>query len=77
MIRYKAGIVEKLHEAGYNTNRIRQEKIFGQSHMTDFRRQAEIPYKTLNKLCKILKCEIGDIIEYVEDDAAEGDNNGA
>ena len=69
MIRYKAGIVEKLHAAGYNTNRIRKENIFGQSHMTDFRRQAEIPYKTLNKLCSILGCKIEDIIEYVPDEA--------
>ena len=74
MIRYKAGIIEKLREAGYKPQRIRDEKIFGESNMTDFRRQAEIPYKTLNKLCKILKCEIGDIIEYVEDEAAPEDN---
>lgn len=77
MIRYKSGIIDRLRDAGYNSNRIRKEKVFGERIMTDFRRQAEIPYKTLNKLCKILKCEIGDIIEYVEDNAAEGDNNGA
>ena len=75
MIRYKSGIIDRLRDAGYNSNRIRKENIFGESNMTDFRRQAEIPYKTLNKLCKILKCEIGDIIEYVEDEAAETDEN--
>ena len=76
MIRYKPGIIDRLRAAGYNTNKIKVEHIFGEKTMTDFRRQAEIPYKTLNKLCKILHCEIGDIIEYVEDEAAEGDNNG-
>ena len=76
MIRYKSGIIDRLREAGYNTNKIKTGHIFGEKTMTDFRRQAEIPYKTLNKLCKILKCEIGDIIEYVEDEAAEpGENN--
>ena len=76
MIRYKSGIIDRLREAGYNTNKIKTSHIFGEKTMTDFRRQAEIPYKTLNKLCKILKCEIGDIIEYVEDEAAKpGENN--
>ena len=74
MLRYKPGIVEKLREAGYNSTRIKNEGLFGEKTMTDFRRQAEIPYKTLNKLCKILKCEIGDIIEYVEDESEEKQN---
>lgn len=67
MIRYRAGIIERLKAAGYNTNKIRKDKIFGERTMTDFRQQAEIPYKTLNKLCRLLKCDIDEIIEYIRD----------
>ena len=66
-IRYKSDILERLRDAGYNTSRLRKEKIFGEKVMQDFRTGAEIPYKTLNKLCSMLGCGIADIIEYVPD----------
>lgn len=75
MIKYKPGIIDRLRDAGYKPQRIRDEKIFGESNMTDFRRQAEIPYKTLNRLCAILHCRIEDVIEYVPDeDNADAQN---
>ena len=70
-IRYKGDIINRLREAGYNTTRIRKENIFGQKTMQDFRTNAEIPYKTINKLCKLLDCQPGDIMEYVEETAEE------
>lgn len=70
-IKYKGDIINRLREAGYNTTRIRKENIFGQKTMQDFRTNAEIPYKTINKLCKLLDCQPGDIMEYVEEPAEE------
>ena len=70
-IKYKGDIINRLREAGYNTTRIRKENIFGQKTMQDFRTNAEIPYKTINKLCKLLDCQPGDIMEYVEESAEE------
>lgn len=70
-IKYKGDIINRLREAGYNTTRIRKENIFGQKTMQDFRTNAEIPYKTINKLCKLLNCQPGDIMEYVEESAEE------
>lgn len=67
-IHYKGDILNKLKEKGYSTARLRKEKIFGEKTMQDFRANAIIPYKTIDKLCKILECQPGDIMEYVEDD---------
>lgn len=66
-IRFKGDIISQLKSIGYNTTRIRKENIFGQKTMQDFRTNAEIPYKTINKLCGMLHCQPGDILEYVDD----------
>lgn len=66
-IHYKGNILGKLKEKGYNTNRLRKEKVFGESTMQDFRTNAEIPYKSINRLCALLGCQPGDILEYVPD----------
>ena len=67
-IRYKGDILGALKEKGYTTARLRKEKVFGEKTMQDFRTKAEIPYKTLNKLCAMLECQPGDFLEYVPDE---------
>ncbi|MBQ9347791.1 MAG: helix-turn-helix transcriptional regulator [Oscillibacter sp.] len=64
-IRYKADILGRLKAAGYSSARLRKEKIFGEKTMQDFRAQETIPNKTLDRLCKLLNCQPGDIMEYV------------
>ena len=70
-IRYKGDIMGALREKGFSSTALRKEKIFGEKTMQDFRTNAEIPYKTLNKLCEILHCQPGDIMEYVPDESIE------
>lgn len=67
-IHYKADILARLKEKGYTTSRLRKEKVFGEKTMQDFRRGAAIPYKTIDKLCALLGCGVGDIIEYIPDE---------
>ena len=67
-IRYKGDILWQLKEKGYNTNRLRKEKIFGESTMQMFRTNAEVPYKSINRLCALLGCQPGDILEYAPDE---------
>ena len=67
-IHYKGDILVRLKEKGYTTHKLREEKIFGEKTMQDFRTRAEIPYKTINKLCAMLGCGVGDVIEYIPDE---------
>lgn len=71
-IRYKGDILGKLKEKGYSTAVLRKERVFGEETMQKFRTNAEIPYKTLNKLCSLLSCGVEDIIEYVPDERDGG-----
>lgn len=67
MISFKADILSLLSKAGYNTTRIRKEKIFPEGVLTKFRNQGPISVATLDKLCTILKCQPGDLISWSPD----------
>ena len=57
-----------LKEKGYTTYRIRKENIMSQSALQKIRTgTGDIDTRTISKLCKVLQCQPGDIMEYVED----------
>lgn len=68
VVRYKGDILKRLKEAGYSQTRLRKEKIFGQGTLQQFRDRAYFGSKTLNRLCELLNCDVGDILEYAEED---------
>lgn len=67
-IRYKINVVEALKNAGYSSYAIMKNKIFGQATMTKFRNQGQLNFNDLDKLCTLLKCQPGDIIEWVPEE---------
>ena len=57
-----------LKERGYNTTKIRAEHLMGEGTLTAIRKgTGGIDHRTIEKLCKTLKCQPGDLMEYVED----------
>ena len=66
-LRYKMDILNALKEKGYNTNKIRTEGLLSQSTLQKFRQQQGVSWENLETLCKLLECQPGDLIEYVED----------
>ena len=68
MFRYKTNILESLKLKGYNTNRIRKEHIMGEAMLQKLRNGQLVSWATMETLCKLLDCNIGDLIEYVPND---------
>lgn len=68
MIRYKINILLALKNIGYNTNRIRKEKIFNESQLQQMRENKILAQDALNKVCRLLNCQPGDILEYIPDE---------
>lgn len=66
-IRYKIDIMQALKEKGYSSTRIRNEKIIGQSYLQQIRHGELVSWQTIDKLCKLLDCQPGDILEYVDE----------
>ena len=67
MLKYKIDVIEKLKEKGYTSYKIRNEKLLGESTMTKFRNGVVVSIENLDVLCRLLECQVGDIIEYVKD----------
>ena len=70
-IRYKIDIMKALKDAGYSSTRIREEKLIGQSYLQQLRHQELVSWKTIDTLCKLLQCDVGDIVEYYEQEQEE------
>lgn len=67
MIKYRIDIIQALKNIGYSTYRIRKEKIFNESQLQQIRDNKILAQDALNKLCSLLDCQPGDIMEYVPD----------
>lgn len=62
-----------MKEKGLTTYKIRKENIISQGALTSLRAGKSVTMDTIEKLCKVLECQPGDIIEYVPDNNT---NNG-
>ena len=63
-----------LKEQGYSTYKIRKESLIGQGTLTAIKNgTGGLDSKTINKLCALLDCQPGDLMEYVPDDAPQGE----
>ena len=64
MITYD-GLWEVMKEKGVSQYRLKAEGI-SNSTLTRLKRNEVVTTETIDKLCQILKCEVGDIIKYKE-----------
>lgn len=67
-IAYKFDVLQALKEKGYNTNRLRKEKLLSEGVIQSLREGKAISFNNLDKLCKLLDCQPNDIIKYVEEE---------
>ena len=67
-LRYKINVLAALKEKGYNTNRIRTEGLLSQSTLQKLRTGQGLSWDNLETLCRLLECDIGDIVEFVKED---------
>ena len=66
-IKYKINVLEALKEKGYNTGKIRKDKIMGEAMLQKIREGEMVSWATLETLCCLLECQPGDLVEYVAD----------
>ena len=65
-------LIALLKEKGITTYRIRKENLISQATYQKLRTgEGIIDTRTIEKLCKLLDCQPGDIMEYVPDENDE------
>lgn len=67
LIKYKIDIIQALKQVGFSTYKIRKEKIFTESQLQQMRDHKLLTQEALNKVCTLLDCQPGDILEYIPD----------
>lgn len=75
MLVYKINVLEELKEAGYNTTRLRKEKLLNESAIQYLREGKPVGAKALNNICMLLDMQPGNIIKYVEDSDSKNNVN--
>lgn len=60
-------LLAMMEQQGLTTYRIRKEKIISESTMQRIRAGSGISTDVVGRLCEILNCQPGDILEYVPD----------
>jgi len=64
VIKYKRDIIKMLSDKGITTYLIRKNKIFTESQLTQIRNDKLVTQETLDKLCTLLECQPGFLLEY-------------
>ena len=66
-LQYKGDILSLLKEKGYSTYILRKEKLLSEGAIQSIRKGEPISWENIHKLCMLLCCQPGDIIEYIAD----------
>lgn len=61
---YKTNILAALKEKGYNTTRMRKEKLLAESTIQQLREDKLVSWANIDRLCTLLECQPGDILEH-------------
>lgn len=68
MLQYKLDVMQKLSEIGYNPRKLRSLGILGERTMTSLRRGELISLKSIDTICRLLRCQPGDLLEWIDDE---------
>ena len=64
---YKIDVLAALKEKGYNTNRLRKEKLLAESTLQAFRTGQLVSWLNIDRVCALLQCQPGDILEHIDE----------
>ena len=72
MLQWKVDVMDELKTVGLNSNKMRQKRLFGQSTIQKMRHQKLVSWAEFDRLCRVLKKQPGDLLEYVESETEGG-----
>ena len=66
-LKYKVDVLAELSARGYTTYRLRKEKLLGEATIQKLRSGQGVAWESIERVCSLLGCQPGDLIEYEED----------
>ena len=65
---YKIDVLKELKEKGYNTSRLRKDKLMGEATLQKIRENQLVSWANLDTICNLLECNVGDVVEHQKED---------
>lgn len=66
-VKYKIDILAALKEKGYSTYKLRKDKLLAEATIQTIRGGGLVSWENISRICSMLNCQPGDILEYVEE----------
>lgn len=70
-IRYRMNVLDELKKKGYSSYRLRKERIIGEFQVQQLRAGEIVSITILDRLCALLDCQPGDLLEYAPEDSGK------
>ena len=70
-IKYKMDVLPALKMAGFNTTKLRREKILSESTIQALRIGKMVSIENISRICEMLNCQPGDLLEHIPDGPQE------
>lgn len=67
MLRYKVEPLEALKEKGLTSYQLRRGGLLSEGCIQSLRELRPISWANIDKVCQLLQCQPGDLLEYVPD----------
>jgi putative transcriptional regulator len=61
---YKIDVLKSLKEKGYNTSRLRKDKLLGEATIQKMREGQLVSWANIDTICALLECDVGDVVEH-------------
>lgn len=65
-LQYKIDVLAELKSHGFSSYRMRSEKLLSEGAIQNIRSGKPISWANIEQICYLLKCQPGDIMQYVE-----------
>lgn len=66
-LQYKIDILSALKQNGYNTTKLRKEKLLSEGVIQSLREKKPISWSNIETICRLLHCQPGDILQFISD----------
>jgi putative transcriptional regulator len=67
-LRYKINVLDALKAKGYTTYTLRKQKLLSESTIQKLRAGEGVAWDNLETLCRLLECDIGDLLMYQKEE---------
>ena len=66
-LQYRIDVMKALKKKGITSYTIRKKKLLSETTLQKFRKGIGVSWGNVERLCKLLQCQPGDILEYIPD----------